>query len=413
MGNNYLIFFKQPTFNLYTIGVGLVVLAVLFHVPLSRMFGEPFSIIDEILIGYAIFTTVRLSLIDKAVGRLIVSLLVLILIWVFGSISAFHERGTLRVILQVIIHLKFFFLVILLYAYRNRVDQSLLLRYILHVTLAGMVLNLVLGETLNNFMEISPQTRLAGLRPIGLQGNTGELGIALAFLYIVRINSVSILHSTHILLTTAFFVPCLLYSSTRTALAAFPISLSTAYIRGDTRAMAPISILIVTLLVLPFTDFFQENLSITLMNIGSMQNAGDGYIRGMIVFYSFELASKYFPFGSGAATFGSLMAADSHVYYELGIKNDWRFKENSGVYDCNFATILGEFGYIGLLAFSLTLFIFFRFFYKKSCKKGQLVSATLMAMFLTFTNPMFMSSTESLLLALVWVSSIKQTQYCT
>lgn len=66
------------------------------------------------------------------------------------------------------------------------------------------------------------------------------------------------------------------------------------------------------------------------------------------------LATKYFPLGTGFASFGSEMASRyySSVYINLGWENTWALGRN-GVFlnDNFFASILGQFGWIGLFLY--------------------------------------------------------------
>ncbi len=82
---------------------------------------------------------------------------------------------------------------------------------------------------------------------------------------------------------------------------------------------------------------------------------GGGYIRGIIINNSFKLFGDYFPFGSGAATYGSVLSTGSQIYQELGLSSMLFFEEMSGIYDSNWASILGEFGLMGILLFSFLI----------------------------------------------------------
>ena len=55
--------------------------------------------------------------------------------------------------------------------------------------------------------------------------------------------------------------------------------------------------------------------------------------------------------GTGAATYGTVMSDNSAVYAEIGLQNSRYFVEKDGIYDSNFASLLGEFGFIGLFMF--------------------------------------------------------------
>ena len=67
------------------------------------------------------------------------------------------------------------------------------------------------------------------------------------------------------------------------------------------------------------------------------------------------IAKRCFPIGSGSATFGTVFSEGSVVYdfYNQG----WRtyFTKMIGIFDSNYASVLGEFGVIGLILFTIII----------------------------------------------------------
>ena len=75
----------------------------------------------------------------------------------------------------------------------------------------------------------------------------------------------------------------------------------------------------------------------------------------MMIYFAFDLANDRFPIGTGASTFGTVKSDNSAIYTEIGMQDSRFFIEKEGIYDSNFASLLGEFGYIGALIY----YIFF------------------------------------------------------
>ena len=86
--------------------------------------------------------------------------------------------------------------------------------------------------------------------------------------------------------------------------------------------------------------------------------------RALLIKYGFVTAKKYFPFGSGFATYGSSEAAKHYarLYEQYGWSNKWTLGKSNGeaLNDNYFATIIGETGYFGLIIFLSAFFSIFK-----------------------------------------------------
>ena len=161
-------------------------------------------------------------------------------------------------------------------------------------------------------------------------------------------------------------------------------------------------------------DFVNFFISETQKNISEFQNISvSKYIRGIMIYNGFLLFLIYFPIGSGAATFGSVMSEGSIVYYELGIAGLEFFEDFWGVFDSNLAAILGEFGLIGVFVFGFLYFCCFKRVYSASKNKKvalpYLIIIFIFGLVVLITNPFFMYQYNSLifLLAIFIVDCIK------
>ncbi len=85
----------------------------------------------------------------------------------------------------------------------------------------------------------------------------------------------------------------------------------------------------------------------------------DGFARSEIMFASLEIASDYFPLGTGFGTFGSWASGLSYskVYYLYGLNNVWGISpyDFSAIADSFWPTLLGQFGYFGAILYLLIL----------------------------------------------------------
>lgn len=85
--------------------------------------------------------------------------------------------------------------------------------------------------------------------------------------------------------------------------------------------------------------------------------------RSVLLFYGFVTANRYFPLGSGFATYGSDLAAKyySKLYVQYGFDNVYGLSRTFGGFlnDVYLGGIVGELGYIGLIMFLAILVIIF------------------------------------------------------
>lgn len=85
----------------------------------------------------------------------------------------------------------------------------------------------------------------------------------------------------------------------------------------------------------------------------------DGFARTELLRTSFKIASDYFPLGTGFGTFGSWPSGVSYspIYYMYGVNNVWGITpyDYSAIADSFWPTVLGQFGYIGLLLYIIII----------------------------------------------------------
>lgn len=149
--------------------------------------------------------------------------------------------------------------------------------------------------------------------------------------------------------------------------------------------------------LLAFNDVVMNSffVSETISNFSQFAAIGDTrYIRAIMVYYGFLLGVMFFPLGSGAASFGSVMSEGSLIYQSLGLGEVEFFQKLEGIYDSNFASVVGEYGFLGL-------FLFFGFAYKAVSKllpnRHFLVFSLMFLLFaISLTQPLFSYQVNSI-----------------
>ena len=105
--------------------------------------------------------------------------------------------------------------------------------------------------------------------------------------------------------------------------------------------------------------------------------------RYLLFFYSFVTMRRYFPLGSGFATYGSAMAARNYspLYYQYVFSNRYLMSpDNRGaLQDSYYPVIFAQFGLVGTLVFIVFIWILVRFFvFPIACRRNK--SAALMVL---------------------------------
>lgn len=276
------------------------------------------------------------------------------------SVMLGENRDLFSISIQVLIHFKFFLIYLVFrygYLFLKKYDVLDILNYCLKVSLLvsllGMVMNIILGDRFFMFFDANIILRDGAYRYEGFQLKPNDVAFVFSFVYFFYSYRFSVDKKwTVYALISIVCVGMVLMNGSRTALIGIMLGwMALAFKSAVSRlvGMVMISIVGAGFLMTDYASFFINE---TLKNVGEFSNIDNSnYIRAIMIYYGVKLAGIYFPIGSGAASFGSVMSASSPVYSQLGIAGLSFFEDFWGVYDSNFATIFGEFGLVGLLYF--------------------------------------------------------------
>ncbi|WDE03934.1 hypothetical protein SG34_021565 [Thalassomonas viridans] len=398
-------------FSFYKYTLALIVAVCLFFIaPLTKLSLIP-SFVDEVILFGLFFYTAYKSRTDKVIGYIFVLYLILFVLFVAMSLPALSSRGLTAVLLQVFIHLKYMLFFAFFWALFGPKYSLRFAYFILAVTVLFLLINILTGSWFNTLLDTPINLRSGGARPIGIQADTGSLGTTFALLgclFICGLKSVSRSNKVVLLIIASVLI---LVASTRTGLILLPL-IVLWWLRDSFKSFVIAIILVVcAALAMKSSNYMDEIIEITIDNVESTVDdpVASSYIRGIMIFFSFELANDRFPLGTGAATYGTVMSDNSDVYAEIGLQNSRYFVDKEGIYDSNFASLLGEFGYFGVL-------LYFLFFYKmiKAPMKSDTVYRCegefqfvlfLLVLAHAITTPIFMNTYPAFVLALVMVAS--------
>lgn len=387
----------------------LLIYGIFFQYVLIGVVDKSFFYIDEVLLVLALFLILLPLQKDTGYTKMVVGLFVLVAVFFLLSFNSYSYRSEVTIFTQILMHFKAFFLFLLLYNFREYINFKWIVHSFLFLTIIGVVINMVMGESFIKMIDALVQYRFGFLRPVGLQGSTGNLGITFAYLYLFYMFHSSKESYSKILILTLVFASLFLLSSLRTPFIALLISFG--FIFGASFKKLLFGGVLIALLVPIFmNDYMTEMVMLTIDDLASLSDPTEAqYIRGIMLYFSFVLAAKYFPFGTGAASYGTFLSDNSPVYQEIGVSTLWFFQQKLGIYDSNFASILGEFGVTGLLLFSFFLYKIIRLVVKDGANPAFAITFGGLLAFYSLVNPIFMSSFPALLMA-VMLAAVVPTQ---
>lgn len=334
--------------------------AISAFVPVFQFFDEAVLLVAVALIARHVIS-MRLPRIEGYV---------ILLIGYLFLVSLFFGRAESLVneIAQIFIHVKFFLLYVLIRplltspAALTRVEKMLLLTGAL--TLAGIALSFLMPALFQETIGGSAISRFGMVRATGFQVKPNDAALFLSPILLLLVLRAALTRSSGQVLLL-FLAATFVFFANTSRISALTIPLSAfllLFIGRSSRAVNLVLGMLVVLLtpMLLLLPFMQEVVGHTMQNLTQFGRMDETeYIRAIMVYYSGVLALDYFPIGSGAATYGSALSEGSVVYAELGMYSIALVDKFSGVFDSNLATLLGEFGVIGIALFvALTVFTF-------------------------------------------------------
>jgi hypothetical protein len=362
-----------------------------------------FAYFDEILLAFIFINFLYQFNKKQKVNRFSKKIIISLVLFSAITILVGKNGSYLNSFIQILIHLKLYFLIYYLDRNVDITTINKILKLFFSLILIGFVLNLYFGENFNRYFEIKNDYRANILNISGFQLNRNTLGLTLLLLLILIYKQFEKNRKKLILYITIISI-LILFTGSRTTLAILVITTVLLFYSKQSKKLKGLAIIIIVSIIIPFGYFIKDSEYINLTNSNMKQvssDGGGGYIRGIMIYHGFQLANQFFPIGTGAATYGTVLSEGSIVYKELGIDNYYFMEEFKGVYDSNLASILGEFGYLGLFLFlMLTSSINTDLELKDQSNKKYILIVLLLILIYTVTAPILMSSNMAIILAL-------------
>ena len=374
----------------------LLAFVSIFNKPLMGLIRVPlFALIDEILLLISLFLLGVLFLISPRIKKIFLLTIGFLVYSIVISLLFGLNRNVLEITLQSLINVKFL-IMFLAYYWIFKDNQDLLSRFFkwtLVISVAGLVLNIVLGTTFNDIFGLPPFIRPTGAIRYGGFVTPNHMAFLLAMFSGFWLKQVSLsrnyLNANDWAIIFAVSVG-IIFTDSRSAMLGVAIFLFFFYkdelIKNAGKFIGFIALAgVLIFLIGAFTNLFES----TWINIMDSLSQDSYYIRGIMINLSTQLSVIFFPIGSGAATFGSKFSDGSPVYELLGVAHRIFFVEQAGIYDSNVASLLGEYGIIGSVFYVYIFICLKRFLTKDDIKESPRMLNGLFWVFAfyTLTNP--------------------------
>lgn len=316
--------------------------------------------------------------------------------WGVG-VFVFYDVRFYEIVVQSFINFKFFLYFVFFYCLWLMAEKNSRVFVVAFLSCAafsilGYVLNIIFPEY---FVFSEASWHLERGRIGGFQFKPNDLAISLCFLMVFVLFSFSRGLGRHVLV---FLLIGLIYlASSRTALlvALIIFLLSMFYERRYVSLFFLGGGGVCVLLAFHDAVFNSFLFSETVSNFSQLAVVGDTqYIRAIMVYYGVLLGVMFFPLGSGAASYGSVMSEGSLIYQMLGLSEIEFFQWMEGIYDSNAASIVGEYGFLGFL-------VFFGFAYKivsqlLGGRRSLVFSLVFLLFAISLTQPLFSYQVNSI-----------------
>jgi len=392
MGNNFT----------YTLTSSLILL-ILFNsiftlIPFFNDLGIQY--LDEVLLLY----TLVIILFRKKKNKLETIVLFALLYFILISIIQ-NSSSVLNIIFQSVIHLKFILFTIYIDKKFSSNNLKKLLKFIFLITFIGILINLVLQDTFNQLFDAIVHYRSGFSRIVGFQLSPNNLGFTIIMFFIFIIHKVRYVRL--LLIYTISTIGLLFLTGSRTSILSVLIIFGLWFtLQGRVEKLKYIALIVI---ITPILGYFLVDLELYNITLANLEHANDadesGNIRLIMMYYAIKILFMYFPFGSGSATFGTVTSSGSYVYDVFGLSSMRFFKETSGIYDSNWASVIGEFGFVGLVIFCVIFYRLYKYtnMNRKNLYKLPVLSVVLVFLISGITMPVMMNGYTSMLFALLLV----------
>lgn len=350
------IFINFTLFCIYLVGLRLFI-----PLPIS-------SYLDEALMGLSLILIFTHTSFIKKIKDVYLVLIIYFVYNILNYLLSPYSNSFYMMFLQSCISLKVFIIMVALYLSYSTLNMNLKLKLWKRVKLTtylltsiffiALFLNIILGNKWMNMWGLPIMYRNDMLRVFGMFKEGGANGYFIAFivttLLFFKLSGKLNLRNVIIISAVAIFLSYI-SSYRKTVLICLPLLI--CYNKNLGYKKHSLNILLGIICILIFTPFLLESSysEDTIRDLSNFTNNDSNYLRGLLFYNGFWLAFHMFPFGTGAATFGSVYSQFNtlEVYRLVGMER-WILKFDEGtaeIFDNYLGSIVAELGLFGMIIY--------------------------------------------------------------
>lgn len=383
---------------------------IFFQEALGGVVAKVFLYSDEALLGLALVSILIPVEKDTRLIQAVVLTLCSIIFFIAISYNAFSFQSPMKIIMQSFIHCKTFIFFLVLYTYRNYLPLKGIVSALFIITLIGIALNLLLGPIFINALNAHLQYRFGLVRPVGFQADTFYLGLSCCYFYLYYLfKNKDFDKPTIFIPLTIGFTALFVISSLRTPFVALALAMLFIFIKSW-RGVLVGTLLVAAAIPLVVSQGMDEIIQLTQDDIAGIADPDSQYMRGMMIYFSVILALENFPFGTGAATYGTILSKGGPIYDYLGLSTFYAVIQEEGIYDSNFASVFGEFGFAGLAMFLFVAYKLVQLVWGKGGNHTFLLCFSGFVLFYFLVAPVFTSGFGAMMTSLILVAMCKHIE---
>lgn len=373
-----------------------------------------FEYLDEVAFLISIMVLLPIFLMKRRIKLIYFFVGVFVVYSVAVSLFFGLNSDFLEIILQTFITIKFFIILLALIELFKDSRRTLNNFFLFTVCFAGLgvLIHVILGVRFNHLMEIATFAR-PNIRYVGFFTHPNHLAY-IALLYMIYVLNIKFVKQSSlsfydwIKIVTAFFV--IILADSRTAMLAAGILFFVFYwelIKRNYKII--LSGVLIGVLGLAYVWFYTGLVESIGRNLRDTFDLSSHYIRGNMIYLSGLIFLDFFPIGTGAATFGSVLSGDT-VYALYGQADRYYFVNKKGIYDSNVASIVGEYGFLGIIFFIFLFYYLIKYLKGFTSHKTLMLPLVFLFLFYSITNPMLTNNLYVLLTSVVLVLLVNKDE---